>query len=74
LVINYRLTEWAFLNTLKTLSKYIKNATFSIIARNPWLIYSKTKDFDPSEVSNTYGEDGQLPGTRSLGFNLRIGF
>lgn len=55
-------------------SKYIKNATFSIIARNPWLIYSKTKDFDPSEVSNTYGEDGQLPGTRSLGFNLRIGF
>lgn len=55
-------------------SKYIKNATFSVIARNPWLIYSKTKDFDPSEVSNTYGEDGQLPGTRSLGVNLRIGF
>lgn len=56
------------------LGKYIQNATFSVIARNPWLIYSKTRDFDPSEVSNTFGEDGQLPGTRSLGVNLRIGF
>ena len=55
-------------------NKYIKNATLSVIARNPWLIYTKTKDFDPSEVSNTYGEDGQLPGTRSLGVNLRVGF
>jgi TonB-linked SusC/RagA family outer membrane protein len=56
------------------LSKHIKNATFSVIARNPWLIYAKTKDFDPSEISNVYGEDGQLPGTRSLGVNLRVGF
>jgi hypothetical protein len=56
------------------ISKHIKNATFSVIARNPWLIYAKTKDFDPSEISNVYGEDGQLPGTRSLGVNLRIGF
>jgi len=56
------------------IGKYVKNATFSIIARNPWLIYAKTKDFDPSEISNVYGEDGQLPGTRSLGVNLRVGF
>ena len=56
------------------ISRYIKNATISVIARNPWLIYSKTKDFDPSEISNVYGEDGQLPGTRSMGINLRIGF
>ena len=56
------------------ISKHIKNATFSVIARNPWLIYAKTKDFDPSEISNVYGEDGQLPGTRSLGVNMRIGF
>ena len=55
-------------------SKYVKNATFSVIARNPFLIYSKTKDFDPSEISNVSGEDGQLPGTRSLGVNLRLGF
>lgn len=55
-------------------SRWLQNATFSIVARNPWLIYSTTKDFDPSEVVNTYGEDGQLPGTRSLGINLRLGF
>jgi hypothetical protein len=56
------------------LSKYIQGARFSVIARNPWLIYSDSKDFDPSEISNIYGEDGQLPGTRSLGVNLSIKF
>ncbi|MEO5984716.1 MAG: SusC/RagA family TonB-linked outer membrane protein [Ferruginibacter sp.] len=55
-------------------SKYVKNATFSIIARNPWLIYAKSRDFDPSEISNVHGEDGQLPGTRSMGVNLKLGF
>jgi hypothetical protein len=55
-------------------SKYIKNATFSVIARNPWLIYAKQSDFDPSEISNVHGEDGQLPGTRSVGVNLKLGF
>jgi TonB-linked SusC/RagA family outer membrane protein len=56
------------------IAKYIQNATFSIVSRNPWLMYSKTKDFDPSEISNVFGENGQLPGSRSLGFNLKIGF
>lgn len=56
------------------ISNSIKNATLSIIARNPWLIYAKTSDFDPSEISNVHGEDGQLPGTRSIGVNLKLGF
>jgi len=56
------------------LSKYIQNAEFSITARNPLLIYTKAKGFDPSEIATNYGEDGQLPGTRSLGVNLKIGF
>ena len=56
------------------LSKYIQGAQFSIIARNPWLIYSDSKNFDPSENVNLYGEDGQLPGTRSIGVNLRLKF
>jgi hypothetical protein len=59
---------------LGNLSKYIQGANFSVIARNPWLIYSDAKNFDPSEVVNVYGEDGQLPGTRSLGVNLKISF
>lgn len=56
------------------LSNVLQNATFSIIARNPLLIWSKTRDFDPSEISQVQGEDGQQPGTRSIGFNLRLGF
>ncbi len=56
------------------LGKYFQNASFSLVARNPWLIYAETKDFDPSEISNIYGENGQFPGTRSLGFNLKLGF
>lgn len=55
-------------------SRWLNSATFSVIARNPWLIYAKNRDFDPSELSQQYGEDGQLPGTRSIGFNLRLGF
>lgn len=54
--------------------KWLQNATLSVIARNPWLIYRKAKDFDPSEISNVFGENGQFPGTRSLGINLKLGF
>lgn len=57
-----------------SISKHIQSASLSLVARNPWLIYATTRDFDPSEISNTYGENGQFPGTRSIGFNLRLGF
>jgi hypothetical protein len=56
------------------INKYVKNATFSVVARNPWLIYSKVKGFDPSEMSDNTGESGQFPGTRSLGVNLKLSF
>ncbi|WP_290791264.1 SusC/RagA family TonB-linked outer membrane protein [Flavihumibacter sp. UBA7668] len=56
------------------LGKVLTGANFSIVARNPWLIYAETRDFDPSEISNTYGENGQLPGTRSIGVNLKLNF
>jgi TonB-linked SusC/RagA family outer membrane protein len=52
----------------------IKNATFQLQAHDLWLIYAKTKDFDPSQISSVQGEQGQLPGTRGFGFNLRVGF
>jgi TonB-linked SusC/RagA family outer membrane protein len=54
--------------------KKIQAASFSILLRNPWLIYSKAKDFDPSEISGVTGESGNLPGTRGVGVNLRISF
>lgn len=56
------------------LGKTFTRASISIVSRNPWLIYAKTRDFDPSEISNTYGENGQFPGTRSIGFNIKLGF
>lgn len=56
------------------LSKYVQTASVSLVARNPWLVYSKNRDFDPSEISDRYGENGQFPGTRSFGFNISLGF
>jgi len=56
------------------ISNYIKSASFQLQARDLWLIYAKTKDFDPSQISGVQGEQGQLPGTRGIGFNLKIGF
>ncbi len=61
-------------NKLGSIGKVVQNATFSIVARNPWLIYTPNRDFDPGEISSVYGEDGQAPGTRSLGVNLKVGF
>jgi len=56
------------------MGKYFNSATFSILVRNPWLIYTKSRDFDPSEISDVQGEDGQFPGTRSVGINIKLGF
>ncbi len=52
---------------------FINRATVSLVARNPWLIYSANRDFDPSELSNIFGENGQFPGTRSFGINVKLG-
>ncbi|WP_149913596.1 SusC/RagA family TonB-linked outer membrane protein [Sphingobacterium cavernae] len=56
------------------LGSTIKSANFSLVANNPLLIWATTKDFDPSEISASVGETGQLPGTRGFGFNLNIRF
>lgn len=56
------------------LGKYVKRANFSVVANNPLLIFAKTKDFDPSEISYSVGETGQLPGARGVGFNLNFSF
>jgi TonB-linked SusC/RagA family outer membrane protein len=56
------------------LSKYIQGITVSFVAQNPWLMYAKTKDFDPSEISRQSGEAGQFPGIRSFGTNIKINF
>lgn len=59
---------------LGNVSKYIQGATFSVITRNPWIIHRDSKNFDPSEISGVQGEDGNFPGTRSLGASLKLIF
>jgi TonB-linked SusC/RagA family outer membrane protein len=61
----------------KYTGKYLKGATVSLIGTNLWLI-SVSKDnyhrWDPSELSQTYGEDGQLPGTKRYGISIKLKF
>lgn len=48
--------------------------SFSVTGQNLWLIASKVKGIDPSELEQSWLEGGQLPGTRSLGVNLKLTF
>lgn len=55
----------------------IQSANFAVMARNLWLIHTKVEGLDPSEFGSgangfAYFESGQLPGVRSIGFNLRV--
>ncbi|WP_276484953.1 SusC/RagA family TonB-linked outer membrane protein [Paraflavitalea pollutisoli] len=52
----------------------LQNANFSVIAQNPWLIYSTVKGIDPSQLQTPWMDNGQLPATRTLGFNLKLQF
>jgi len=54
--------------------KYMQAATIALTSRNPWLIYTAAKNFDPSEISLVYGEEGQMPPVKSFGINLSVTF
>ncbi len=61
--------------------KFLKNtftgASISLVGRNLWLIAVSDDNkhgWDPSELSETYGENGQLPGTKSYGMNIKLTF
>ncbi|WP_410222499.1 SusC/RagA family TonB-linked outer membrane protein [Pedobacter sp.] len=59
----------------KLVSKFkAQRASISIVTRNPWLIYSKIPGIDPSESAGNWIEGGQLPGTRTIGLNLKVTF
>jgi hypothetical protein len=56
---------------------YLKSATVGLVGRNLWMIAvseENENNWDPSELAETYGENGQLPGTRSYGFNVKVTF
>ena len=54
----------------------LQSARFSVVAQNPWLIYTKAKikGIDPSQLETSFFEGGQLPATRTIGFNLNLTF
>ena len=62
-------------NNLK--NNLVKGASIGLVGRNLWLIAVADDNihrWDPSELSQTFGENSQLPGTRSYGVNLRLVF
>ncbi len=58
----------------KMTKKIFTRANVSVVARNVWLIHAEEKGFDPSELSGRFGENGQMPGVRSIGLNIKLGF
>lgn len=60
------------IDMISKVSNKIRGLDISFICINPWLIYSGSKNFDPSEITLVSGEAGQFPGTRSFGLNFKI--
>lgn len=57
----------------------ISRASVSLKMLNPLLIYSSVDGVDPSAIQNNangfgFWEGGTMPGTRSIGFDINIGF
>ena len=52
----------------------LTNASVSLVANNPWLIYSACPNVDPSEAGSNWLEGGQAAATRSFGFTVKLGF
>lgn len=58
-------------------SNFIKGATLGLVGRDLALLAvskDNTNHWDPSIMSTNFGENGQLPGTRSFGVNVQLEF
>lgn len=56
---------------------FLKSASISLVANNPWLIYSAVPNFDVSEAVNAYQgycERGQTVSSRTIGFTVNLTF
>ena len=61
----------------RIIGNFVNSASVGVVARNVWLIAVSDDNkhgWDPSEMSQVYGENGQMPGTRSFGFNVKVNF
>jgi len=54
---------------------FLKSANLGLVVGNAWLIAAPGKKYgvDPSEIENFWQEGGQLPSSRTIGLNLRVG-
>lgn len=59
---------------LKQLHIGLTAASIAFVATDPFLIYSKVKNIDPSEMSGSFVEGGQAVSTRSWGFTINLSF
>lgn len=59
---------------LKKLNWGVTKANLSLVATNPWLVYSACPNIDPSESGTNYFEGGQAAPTRSVGFTVNLAF
>ncbi len=59
---------------LGNFGKLFTSASIAFTGRNLLLLNVNKLDFDPSEVSGAFGENGGFPSTRQYGFNIRLGF
>lgn len=62
----------------KWITKFAESMSFSLFARNPFIIYKNVDNIDPDSNYNNGGgmglEYGSLPSRRSFGFNLNVKF
>ena len=68
--LNYAFTR----SQLSKLNIGLESASISVVATNPWLIYSAVPNIDPSETGTNWLEGGQASSTRSLGVTVKLGF
>lgn len=70
------------LNQFVNKSGFIKGATFALTGRNLWMFLPKSNMYTDPEFSNAgansntrgVNDDGQLPGTRVFGGDLKVTF
>ena len=62
------------LEKIGNMKKFLQKVNISLVLQNFWLIYAKTYDIDPAEVTYVDGETGQFPACRSFGMNIKINF
>jgi hypothetical protein len=66
---------YQFPKTLLAKSKTgISEASVSLVASNPWLIYSACPNVDPSESADNWIEGGQAASSRSFGLTVKLAF